>query len=89
MQAGFEDLEHNLALMNSNFPITDEVLHYDIGIEKPGYRHRILAKLQEDCDGVQSFKKTVLGSSSSRSRKEELIIDKEGQSTACEMCRIM
>ena len=42
---GFFDLEQILKIMKSRFPITDEVLETDLGIEKIGYRERILARL--------------------------------------------
>lgn len=44
---GFCDLRHLLFLMNSSYPVTDEVLR-EIGISKIGHRQRILFKLRED-----------------------------------------
>ena len=44
---GFANLEQIKFLMNSEYPITDEVLQ-DIGIFKLGYRQRLLLKLIED-----------------------------------------
>ena len=35
-------------LMGSSIPITDEILQKDIGIEKEGYRQRILFKLRAE-----------------------------------------
>lgn len=46
-QHGFCDLKHMLFLMNSSYPITDEVLK-EIGVNKIGHRQRILFKLKED-----------------------------------------
>lgn len=44
---GFVNLEQISYLMNSDYPLTDEILQ-DIGIYKIGYRQRILLKLKED-----------------------------------------
>lgn len=44
---GFVSLEQICYLMNSDYPLTDEVLQ-EIGIYKIGYRQRILLKLRED-----------------------------------------
>ena len=44
---GYEELDQILKLMNSPWEITAEDLA-QIGIDKPGYRHRILSKLKED-----------------------------------------
>eukprot|EP00358_Blepharisma_japonicum_P005978 CAMPEP_0202944826 /NCGR_PEP_ID=MMETSP1395-20130829/5718_1 /ASSEMBLY_ACC=CAM_ASM_000871 /TAXON_ID=5961 /ORGANISM="Blepharisma japonicum, Strain Stock R1072" /LENGTH=137 /DNA_ID=CAMNT_0049644101 /DNA_START=910 /DNA_END=1320 /DNA_ORIENTATION=+ len=46
--SGYDDLDHIWMLMNSNYPITEDVLKNDIKIDKLGYRHRILAKLNEE-----------------------------------------
>ena len=47
---GFANMEQIMFLMNSEYPITDEVLQ-DIGIFKLGYRQRLLLKLTEDSSG--------------------------------------
>lgn len=49
-QNGYEELDQILQLMNTPWEITAEDLA-EIGISKPGYRHRILAKLKEDSGG--------------------------------------
>ncbi|OMJ90968.1 hypothetical protein SteCoe_6534 [Stentor coeruleus] len=48
---GYDELDQILHLMNSPWEITAEDL-IDIGISKPGYRHRILSKLKEDSWGL-------------------------------------
>ena len=72
-EAGFEEVEDITKLMDTPWAI-DENLLLDIGIEKPGYRHRILAKLR----GNHLERKT-----------EELIIEKNSNSSACALCSIM
>lgn len=47
---GYEELDQVLRLMNTPWEVTAEDLA-EIGINKPGYRHRILAKLKEDSMG--------------------------------------
>ena len=47
MLAGYENFEFMLLQMNSNNPLTDQVLKNEIGISKLGYRTRIMYKLQE------------------------------------------
>lgn len=37
-------------LMMSPYPITEEVLKEEIGIEKPGHRFRIMGKLLHDAN---------------------------------------
>ncbi|OMJ95764.1 hypothetical protein SteCoe_843 [Stentor coeruleus] len=48
---GYDEMDQILNLMNSPWEITAEDL-IDIGISKPGYRHRILSKLKEDSWGL-------------------------------------
>jgi hypothetical protein len=47
----------------------------DIGIQKPGYRNRILSKLQEEQQNV--------------AHKPDIVMETTSNSTACEMCRLM
>ncbi|CAG9327764.1 unnamed protein product [Blepharisma stoltei] len=86
--SGYDDLEHLLALMNSRWPITDEILKNEIKISKPGHRHRILSKLKDDSNGVRTMKRNY-GGFSNRSRKEDIIVEAEANSTACEICKLM
>ena len=48
---GYTDLDQMLHLMHSPWEITAQDL-LEIGISKPGYRHRILSKLKEDSWGL-------------------------------------
>ncbi|CAG9322107.1 unnamed protein product [Blepharisma stoltei] len=77
--SGYDDLDHIWMLMNSNYPITEDVLKNDIKIDKLGYRHRILAKLKEEVNLKRRRPVAQCG----------LKIEKETQSLACEMCRII
>jgi Ankyrin repeats (many copies)/SAM domain (Sterile alpha motif) len=72
-EAGFEELEDLTGLVNTPWNIDDQLLA-DIGVDKPGYRHRILAKLRE---------------SSSAKKSEDFLIEKSANTTACEICNIM
>lgn len=51
-QAGYEDYQFMVSLMNSRYPIDDNLLS-KIGIVKLGHRARILAKLMDDAKDVQ------------------------------------
>jgi ankyrin repeat protein len=71
-QAGYEELDDLVALMSTEWEITLDDLR-DIGVDKPGYRHRILSKLKEDS--------MFLGV-----RKRDVLIEKNSNTTACESC---
>ncbi|CAG9329465.1 unnamed protein product [Blepharisma stoltei] len=88
VDAGYDDMEHNLALMNSSWFITDDILLNDIKITKPGHRHRILSKLKEECIGFETMKKNN-GRPSFKKCAEGLIIEKSSTSSACGMCLLM
>ncbi|CAG9327368.1 unnamed protein product [Blepharisma stoltei] len=47
-ESGYDDIEMNKKLMFSRYPITDEVLKNEVGIDKRGYRYRILGKIHEE-----------------------------------------
>jgi ankyrin repeat protein len=51
LENGYNDLDQMLLLMHSSWEITSQDL-MEIGIIKPGYRHRILSKLKEDSWGL-------------------------------------
>ena len=51
--SGFEDFEDIRILVNTPWAVDDTFL-MDIGIEKPGHRHRILAKIREMTSGRRS-----------------------------------
>lgn len=73
VDAGLEDYDQILFLMGSKYPVTDEFLEKVIGVEKIGYRHRILAKLNSDA-GLR--------------KSRGLAIEKEDLKSACE-CTIV
>lgn len=72
-QAGFEEVEDLIMLDDTQWRLDDNTL-LSIGIEKPGYRHRILAKIRERDEERKS---------------SELIIEKSGNNVACTSCEIM
>jgi len=80
VDAGFDELDHMLVLMNSAYPITDGVLK-EVGVSKQGHRIRILAKLREDCVGVLYTKRL--------DKSESATIERSGMKAACEMCLVM
>jgi hypothetical protein len=84
-QAGYEDFEHLLVLMNSRFEINDGVLMNEVGIVKQAHRFKIIDKLKTDCAGFDSMKK---GGITSRYRRDELAIERNANSTACSSCLI-
>jgi hypothetical protein len=79
-RAGFDELDHLLILMNTDFPITEALLK-EIGVSKPGHRIRILAKLREDSTGVTYSKSLDLGDTPR--------IERSGVKSACELCLVM
>jgi len=81
--AGYEDLEHLLALMHTRFAVTDEVLEQQLGIAKLGYRHRLLLKLQEDAPRITSMRV------SAALADPDPMLERETKAVACEMCRVM
>ena len=85
VENGFEDLEQLLAMMNSRWEITDKILANDIGICKQAHRFKILARLKVDSVGFESMKK---GGMTSRYRREEMSIEKNVNSTACNSCAV-
>ena len=69
VEAGFDELEPMLAVMHTPWKIDEQCLE-EIGVTKPGHIHRILAKLNEDCSLVDSFRRNC-GSFSTKRRREE------------------
>lgn len=77
-QSGYQDLEDMIEVMNTAWEITAEDLK-EIGVDKPGYRHRILSKLKEDSQFLprNGFK------------KREVLIERNANSAACESCVVI
>ncbi|OMJ78256.1 hypothetical protein SteCoe_6577 [Stentor coeruleus] len=82
-KAGYEDLEHLLALMNSKWPITENELIYDIGVVKQGHRFKILAALRSDSSLFVSFKKSLAW------KKDDVFLDRTTKTQACGSCSLM
>ena len=83
VDAGYDDLEHLLALMHTRYPITDQVLRDDIKVAKLGHRQRILIRLEEDSMKVDSMFRGKPG------EEEPLTIEKESAGIACSTCMLM
>ncbi|OMJ82749.1 hypothetical protein SteCoe_16453 [Stentor coeruleus] len=86
VDAGYDDLEHMLALMNTKWEITEENLMKEIGIKKQGHRYKILAKLKADSIGFDTMKK---GGVTSRYKKDDLAIERNTNTTACSSCVVV
>ena len=76
VDSGYEDYDFIVLQMFSRHPITDYTLRHDINIQKPGYRARILGRLQED---IAVKVENV----------SDISMDQKGKNTACELCAIM
>ncbi|CAG9331330.1 unnamed protein product [Blepharisma stoltei] len=51
-ESGFDDIEMMILQMFSRYPVNDDMIKNQIGIEKTGHRIRILGKLHEDAKGI-------------------------------------
>lgn len=80
VEAGFDDLEHLLALMHTKHPITEEVLKTDLNVYKLGHRHRLLFKLRQDCGKVTRMAADL---------RSHLSLEREEKTAACELCEVM
>ena len=70
VHAGLDDYKEVIFLMNTDYPITDELLQKEIGVKKIGYRHRLLSRLNEEAGVKRSVK--------------QLKIENEENKSACE-----
>ena len=70
---GYHSLELLLMQMESKNPLTNDILLKDIGIDKIGYRTRIMNKLKEEGKNLGNQLKTSL-----------LVIDKKGNNDICD-----
>lgn len=86
VDAGYDDLEHMLALMNTRWEITEKMLIQEIGIKKQAHRYKILAKLKADSIGFDTMKK---GGVTSRYRRDDLAIERNTNTTACSSCIVV
>lgn len=82
VEAGYDDLEHLLALMHTKYPVTDDVLRSDINIYKLGHRHRLLFKLKQDC--CKAKRMTGQGEVT-----PGMSMEREEKTAACELCQLM
>lgn len=78
--SGYDDLEHLLALMNSRWEITDEILQNEVQIKKQAHRYKIIAKLRVDSAGFETMKK---GGTTGRYQRDDMQIEKSVNSTVC------
>ena len=78
VDAGYDDYEALLAQMAWRAPVTDSLLEHEIGIDKPGYRSRILSKLQEETQGLPQ----------SPTGEHVMSLEAGGRLTACDICTV-
>lgn len=84
-EAGYDDVDALISMMTWRRPITDSILEHEIGISKPGYRSRILSKLQEESQGFsRAYVPVHVRSESSPG----LSIETSGKTAACNPCVI-
>ena len=84
-ESGYDDVDALICMMSWRRPITDSILEHEMGISKPGYRSRILSKLQEESQGVtRSYMPAHARSESSPG----LTIETSSKNTACNPCVI-
>ena len=84
---GYEDLEHNLAIMNSKWPITESILKNELLITKQAHRYKILAALRSESLGFDSFKKT--GGVVNRPKNGDINYERTTNSASCDSCLLM
>jgi hypothetical protein len=78
-ESGLDDTEANLYLMTTNYPITEQVLT-DIGVVKPGYRIRLLARLRHDSLNLTRREQMAL---------RGIEMEANERTSVCESCRVM
>ena len=83
VKAGYEDLEHLLCLMNSKWPVNEQVLQNELGIDSQVHRYKLIAKLRTESFGFESLKKNQ------HRLKGEVFLDRSNESAACELCSLM
>jgi ankyrin repeat protein len=74
LENGFDDYDMLISQMLSRYPITDEILLNEIGVNKPGHRNRILGKLKEEAKAICD--------------RESLVIENGSKQTSCDTCRV-
>ena len=83
--SGYDDIDALISMMSWRRPITDSILESEVGVSKPGYRSRILSKLQEEAQGIsRPYGPVHVRSESSPG----LIIENSSKNTACNPCVI-
>lgn len=77
-ESGYDDLEHLLFMMKTQYALNDFLLKSDLGIQKLGHRHRILAKLRQDAFLYHKQDLSTLAGG--------LALRKEGDLVGCAQC---
>ena len=79
IDSGYDDLDEICYLMGTSYPLTDKILDEELGVNKPGFRTRILLNLQN----------VVQAQETQRDKIPPVEFEKEEKKFACEMCKIM
>lgn len=79
LDAGYTELDQLLLVMRTKYAFTDTSLEADLGIQRPGHRHRILSKLKEDAENYEPPMRRLL--SHVRMERGEGV-------TSCEFCTL-
>ena len=82
VDAGYDDLEHLFALMHTQYRVTDQTLKEEVNIGKPGYRQRVLIRLEEDCWKVESMFRGKEG------EEDSVEMERDQPIEACSLCTI-
>ena len=84
-ETGYDDVDALISMMSWRRPITDFILEHEIGISKPGYRSRILSKLQEESQG---FTRSYMPVHARSESSPGLSIETSSKTAACNPCVI-
>lgn len=80
-ESGYDNLEHLLFMMNTEYALNDFILKTDVRVEKLGHRHRILAKLRQDSFVYNRQKRSNIPG--------DLVIHREVSWVGCNRCALM
>ena len=84
-EAGYDDVDALISMMTWRRPITDSILELELRISKPGYRSRILSKLQEESQG---FSRSYMPVHARSESSPGLSIESSSKTAACNPCVI-
>jgi Ankyrin repeats (3 copies)/SAM domain (Sterile alpha motif)/Ankyrin repeat len=86
VKSGYDNLDHMLALMNTHWQITENVLKTEIGIYKQTHRNKILNRLKINCLGFETMKKAPF---TARDKTDGILIENHKSFVVCDGCLIV